>query len=384
MRELRLESVLVDTHMYEDPLTKSVNTPIYQTSTFRQEQIRGEVEWEYSRSGNPTRAALERLMARLERGHAGFAFASGMAALTAALSLFQAGDCVLIPENVYGGTYRVLEKVFSRFGIRYKIVNSTDLQAVDAAFTEDVKAMLMESPANPLLTVTDIRALSAVVKAHGALLIVDNTFMTPYLQRPIELGADIVVHSATKYLGGHSDVVAGLVVTATPELSERIAFVQNSTGGVLGPFDSYLVLRGIKTLAVRLDRHASNAQRIAEHLSGNPAVRDVYYPGLPGAQGYEIQRAQAKNGGAMISFELQEGYDVPKFFSSLKLITLAESLGGVESLICHPASMTHAAIPEELRRRIGITEGLIRLSVGIEDVDDLIEDLDAAIDAAKA
>ena len=246
MGELRLESVLVDTHMYEDPLTKSVNIPIYQTSTFRQDQIRGEVEWEYSRSGNPTRATLERLMARLERGHAGFAFASGMAALTAALSLFQAGDCVLIPENVYGGTYRVLEKVFRRFGIRYKIVNSTDLQAVDAAFTEDVKAMLMESPANPLLTVTDIRALSAIVKAHGALLIVDNTFMTPYLQRPIALGIDVVLHSATKYLGGHSDLVAGLVVVNDDALAERMAFIQNATGGVLGPFDSFLLIRGIR------------------------------------------------------------------------------------------------------------------------------------------
>ncbi|MCC8169845.1 MAG: PLP-dependent aspartate aminotransferase family protein [Oscillospiraceae bacterium] len=362
-----------------DKHTGAVNVPIYQTSTYRQTGLGENPEWEYSRTGNPTRAALEALIAELETGMAGFAFASGMAAITAVLSLFESGDKVIISSNVYGGTFRVLDKVFKNFDITYSIEDTTDIDALDKKITPDVKAILVESPANPLLTITDIKAVSDIAKKHGILSVVDNTFMTPYLQRPIELGADIVIHSGTKYLGGHSDVVSGLVVVNSKELAERIAFIQNSTGGVLAPFDSFLLIRGIKTLGVRMDRHVENAVKAAEHLKKHSGVKNVYYPGLPDAQGYEINKGQAKNGGAMISFELKENHDIKKFFKSLRLVALAERLGGVESLVCHPASMTHASIPYEIRQRVGITDGLIRLSVGIENIDDIISDLDNAI-----
>ena len=376
------ESALIHGGDTVDPLTGAVNIPIYQTSTFRQKALGLHPEWEYARTGNPTRAALERLIAELEEGVRGFAFASGMAAITAVLSLFRAGDKVLISGNVYGGTYRVLDKVFSAFGLRYMIADTDDLNALEKEITPDVKAILVESPANPLMTVTDIRGVAAIAKRHGILTIVDNTFMTPYLQRPLTLGADIVLHSGTKYLGGHSDVVAGLVAVKDTDLAERLAFIQNATGGVLGPQDSFLIIRGIKTLAVRMDRHAENAEKAADFLKKHPAVSRVFYPGLPDAQGYEVNRHQAKNGGAMISFILDDHHDYRVFFSSLKLIALAESLGGVESLVCHPATMTHASIPKEIREKIGITDNLIRLSIGIEHVDDLLADLDRAIEAS--
>lgn len=375
----KIESALIHGGIYGDKQTGAVNVPIYQTSTYEQRGLGENTGWEYSRTGNPTRAALEALIAELEGGKAGFAFGSGMAAITAVLSLFSSGDKVLISSNVYGGTFRVLDKIFKNFGIGYSIEDTTDLASLEGKITPDVKAILVESPANPLLTVTDLSAVAAIAKKHGILSIVDNTFMTPYLQRPIELGADIVIHSATKYLGGHSDLVAGLVVVNDEGLAERLAFIQNATGGVLGPFDSFLLIRGIKTLGVRLDRHVENAEKAAAHLAAHKAVKKVYYPGLPGAQGYEINKKQAKNGGAMISFELYENYDIKKFFSSLKLIALAESLGGVESLVCHPASMTHASIPYEVRQKVGITDGLIRLSIGIENIGDLLDDLDQAI-----
>ena len=277
----------------------------------------------------------------------------------------------------------MLNKVFNSFEISYSIEDTTNLQTLESKITPDVKAILIESPANPLLTITDIKGVADLAKKHNILSIVDDTFMTPYLQRPLELGVDIVVHSATKYLGGHSDVVSGLVVVNDEKLAERIAFIQNSTGGVLGPFDSFLLIRGIKTLRVRMDRHVSNAEKAVEFLQNHKAVKKVYYPGLKDAQGYEINKKQAKNGGAMISFELYENYDIKKFFSSLKLIALAESLGGVESLVCHPASMTHASIPYETRQKIGITDGLIRLSIGIENIDDLIDDLKQAIEESE-
>jgi cystathionine beta-lyase len=374
-----IESALIHGGIYGDQYTGAVNVPIYQTSTYEQKGLGENTGWEYSRTGNPTRAALEALIAELEGGVAGFAFGSGMAAITAVLSLFRTGDTVLISSNVYGGTFRVLDKIFKNFGIGYSIEDTTNLEALEDRITPDVKAILVESPANPLLTVTDLAAVAGIARKHGILTIVDNTFMTPYLQRPIELGADIVIHSATKYLGGHSDVVAGLAVVNDRAIAERLAFIQNATGGVLGPFDSFLLIRGIKTLGVRLDRHVENAEKAAAHLKTHPAVKKVYYPGLPEAQGYEIQKRQAKNGGAMISFELDEKYDIRKFFSSLKLIALAESLGGIESLVCHPASMTHASIPYEIRQKVGITDGLIRLSIGIENIDDLLADLDQAI-----
>ena len=374
------ESALIHGGSTTDPLTGAVNIPIYQTSTFQQKGIGLEPEWEYARTGNPTRAALERLIAELEEGTAGFAFASGMAAITAVLSLFRAGDRILISSNVYGGTYRVLDKVFSAFNLHYSIVNTEDLETLDMAVSPDVKAILVESPANPLMTVTDLAGVAETAKRHGILSIVDNTFMTPYLQKPLTLGADIVLHSGTKYLGGHSDVVAGLVAVKDGELAKRLAFIQNATGGVLGPQDSFLVIRGIKTLAVRMDRHVENAEKIAGFLQDHPAVDRVYYPGLPDAQGYDINRRQAKNGGVMISFTLDGRHDYRKFVSSLKLIALAESLGGVESLVCHPATMTHASIPKEIREKVGITENLIRLSTGIEHIDDLLADLGQAIE----
>ena len=377
-----IESALIHGGIYGDESTGAVNVPIYQTSTYEQQGIGQNKGWEYSRTGNPTRAALEALIAELEGGTHGFAFGSGMAALTAVLTLFKSGDKIIISSNVYGGTFRVLDKIFKNFNITYSIEDTTDLASLDSKVTPDVKAILIETPANPLLTITDLRGVADIAKKHGILSIVDNTFMTPYLQRPIESGIDIVVHSATKYLGGHSDVVAGLAVVHNKELADRLAFIQNATGGVLGPFDSFLLIRGIKTLGVRLDRHTENALKIAKWLTEQPSVKKVYYPGLESAQGYEINKKQAKNGGAMISFELKENYDFKKFFSSLGLIALAESLGGVESLACHPASMTHASIPREIREKVGITDGLIRLSVGIESAEDLIADLQQAIEKA--
>ena len=378
-----IETALIHGGIYGDSHTGAVNVPIYQTSTYERRALGEDVAWEYSRTGNPTRAALEALIAELEGGTAGFAFGSGMAAITAVLSLFEVGDKILISSNVYGGTFRVLDKVFKNFGIEYSIEDTTDIDALDGRITPDVKAIFVESPANPLLTVTDLAAVASLARRRGVLSIVDNTFMTPYLQRPLELGADIVVHSATKYLGGHSDVVAGLAVVRDERLAERLGFIQNATGGVLGPFDSFLLIRGIKTLGVRLDRHVENAEKLAKYLLGHESVKRVYYPGLPDAQGYEVNKRQAKNGGAMISFELEESCDIAKFFSSLRLIALAESLGGVESLVCHPASMTHAAIPYEIRRKIGITDGLIRLSVGIENAEDLQADLEHAISESE-
>ena len=378
-----IESALIHGGIYGDEQTGAVNVPIYQTSTYEQQGLGENKGWEYSRTGNPTRAALEELIAELEGGETGLAFGSGLAAISTILSLFKSGDKVLISTNVYGGTYRILDGVFKNFGIDFAIEDMSDVEAFEKKITDDVKAVIVESPANPLLTITDIAAVAAAAKRHGALTIVDNTFMTPYLQRPIELGADIVVHSATKYLGGHSDLIAGLLVTKDKALGERLAYLQNAIGGVSGPFDSFLLIRGIKTLGVRMDRHVENAAAAAEFLTAHEAVKKVYYPGLPDAQGYEINKKQAKNGGAMLSFELKEGHDINRFFKSLKLIALAESLGGVESLVCHPATMTHAAIPYETRQKVGITDGLIRLSIGIEKIEDLLDDLDQAIRASK-
>lgn len=378
-----IESALIHGGIDGDPLTGAVNVPVYQTSTYRQEGLGKNKGWEYSRTGNPTRAALEALIAQLEGGSHGFAFASGMAASTAVISLFNSGDKIIISSNVYGGTFRVLDKIFKNFGITYSIEDTSNLKTLEKKITSDVKAIWIESPANPLLTITDLEGVAKLAKKHKILSIVDNTFMTPYIQRPIEKGIDIVVHSATKYLGGHSDLVAGLAVVNDKALAEKIAFIQNATGGVLGPFDSFLLIRGIKTLGVRLDRHVENAEKIALHLKKHSAVKKLYYPGLKTDPGYKVNKKQAKNGGAMISFELKENYNIKKFFSSLQLVSLAESLGGVESLACHPASMTHASIPKDIRDKVGITDGLIRLSVGIESANDIIADIDRAITAAK-
>lgn len=379
----KIESALIHGGIDGDPCTGAVNVPIYQTSTYKQSGLGENTGWEYSRTGNPTRAALEALIAELEGGSAGFAFASGLAAIGTVLHLFKSGDKIIISSNVYGGTFRILDKVFGNFDLRYEIADTSDPALLEQRITPEVKAILVESPANPLLTVTDLAAVAEIAKRHGVLAIADNTFMTPYLQRPLELGFDVVIHSATKYLGGHSDLIAGLVVVKDAALAERLAFLQNAVGGVLAPFDSFLLIRGIKTLGVRLDRHVENAEKAALFLRDHKAVKKVYYPGLPDAQGYEINRRQAKNGGAMISFELHENYDIRVFFKSLRLISLAESLGGVESLVCHPASMTHASIPKDVRDKVGITDGLIRLSVGIENIDDLLADLGRAISESE-
>ena len=379
----KIESAVIHGGIYGDKTTGAVNVPIYQTATYEQSGLGENTGWEYSRTGNPTRASLEALIAELECGKKGFAFASGMAAITAVLSLFKKDDKIIISSNVYGGTFRILDKIFKNFNIEYEIVDTTNLDLLEKSIDINVKAILIETPANPLLTITDIAGIVNIAKKHNILSIVDNTFMTPYLQRPIELGIDIVIHSATKYLGGHSDIVAGLVVVKEDTLAEKIAFIQNATGGILGPFDSFLLIRGIKTLAIRMDRHVENAEKIASFLQNNKAVKKVYYPGLKDFVGYEINKKQAKNGGVMMSFELYENCDIRKFFKSLHLIALAESLGGVESLVCHPASMTHASIPKEIRDKIGITDGLIRLSTGIENIDDLILDLNQAIEKSE-
>lgn len=382
-RYKNINTALIHGGISIDERTGAVNVPIYQTSTYKQDGLGKMRGYEYSRTGNPTREALEALIAELEGGIAGFAFGSGMAATTAVLSLFKSGDRVLISSNVYGGTFRVLNNIFDNFNISYGIVDTSDLTAFESAINKDVKAVIIESPANPLMTVTDIAAVADISHNHGICVIVDNTFMTPYLQRPLALGADIVVHSATKYLGGHSDLVAGLAVVKDKGLAERIAYIQNATGGVLGPFDSFLLIKGIKTLGVRMDRHVENATKIAESLKTNAAVKSIHYPGLKDDPGYEVNKKQADAAGAMISFELKEGYDIRRFFESLELIMLAESLGGVESLVCHPSSMTHASIPEDIRKKVGITDGLIRLSVGIEDADDILTDLNRAIERSR-
>lgn len=378
-----MDTLLIHGGMTTDPRTGAVNTPIYQTSTYAQKALGEHLGYEYSRTKNPTRDGIESLIAECEGGKFGFAFASGMAAIGTVLSLFQSGDCVIISQNVYGGTFRILDRVFSHFNITYKIVDTRDINALSVAISEDVKAILIESPANPLLSVTPLEQVAALCRKKGILSIVDNTFMTPYLQKPLELGIDIVIHSATKYLGGHSDVVAGLVVVDDEALAQQIGFLQNSIGGVLAPFDSFLLIRGMKTLGLRMQRHCENALFLAESLLKHPAVKKVYYPGLNSDEGYEIHSAQARGGGGMLSFELEAGYDYRIFFKSTKIIALAESLGGVESLLCHPASMTHASIPKNIREEMGISEQLIRLSVGIEYAQDLLDDILCAIERSK-
>ncbi|MBB6714932.1 trans-sulfuration enzyme family protein [Clostridium gasigenes] len=374
---MKFESLLIHGGIDGDASTGAVNVPIYQTSTFKKSEFENTKDnvYEYSRTGNPTRAALEKLITELEEGYAGFAFASGMAATTAALSLFKTGDKILISNNVYGGTFRVLDKYFKNFGLNYSVFDSSNIEELKNNIDDSVKAIFIETPTNPLMGITDIEEVAKIAKENNIISIVDNTFMTPYLQKPITLGADIVIHSATKYLGGHSDLVAGLVVVNNNELAERIHFIQNSTGGVLSPFDSFLLIKGIKTLALRMDRQNSNTTVVAKFLRDRKEVEKVYYPGFVDHPGHEIQTKQAKGYGGIISFVLKEGYDYKKFLESLELITFGESLGGVESLICHPATMTHAAIPYEMRQAIGITDNLIRISVGIENVDDIVEDL---------
>lgn len=380
---MHLSTKLIHGGISEDPLTGAVSVPIYQTSTYRQTKLGQPGDFEYSRSGNPTRMALEELIAELEGGVQGFAFGSGLAAIHATLSLFQPGDHLILGDDVYGGTFRLLEKVFKPLGLSYTMVDSRDLAQLEEARTDQTKALYLETPSNPLLKIVDIEKSAAWAKSHNLLTIVDNTFATPYLQQPLALGADIVLHSGTKYLGGHSDLVAGLATTNKEELAEKIGFYQNSIGSVLGPQDSWLLQRGIKTLAVRMEAHQKNAETLANYLVAHPAVANVYYPGLDNHAGHEIAAKQMRGFGGMVAFELVDESKVAEFVEALEVITLAESLGGVESLIEVPAVMTHASIPKEKREASGIKDGLIRLSVGIEDIEDLKHDLSQALEGKE-
>lgn len=372
---MKFDTKLIHGGVSEDSTTGAVSMPIYRASTFHQKVLGGQPDWEYSRTGNPTRAAVEQLIADIEQGTAGFAFASGSAAIHTVFSLFKAGDHFVVGNDVYGGTFRLINKVLKKFGLTFTTVDMTDLKQVEAAIQDDTVAIYFETPTNPLLKISDIAAVSAIAKQHGLKTIVDNTFATPYNQNPLALGADIVVHSATKYLGGHSDLVAGFAVTNDDQLAEEIAFLQNSIGAVLGPDDSWLLQRGMKTLGARMRVHHENAAAIVNLLKHDDRVAKVYYPGDPDFDGYEIAKKQMTHFGAMISFELRDGLDPKKFVEGLKIVSLAESLGGVESLIEIPSIMTHGSIPREIRLASGIKDELIRLSVGLEDETDLIEDV---------
>lgn len=376
---MRAKTKLIHAGIVGDKTTGAVSTPIYQVSTYKQDAVGKFKGYEYSRTGNPTRHALEVFIRDLEGGAAGFAFASGMAATSSIMMLFSKGDHVIITDDVYGGTFRVITKVLNRFGIDATFVDSSNISQVENAILDNTKAIFLETPTNPLLKITDIEAIAKLAKAKGLLTIVDNTFMTPYFQQPIALGADIVVHSATKYLGGHSDVVAGLVVVNSEQLAEDLHFVQNSVGAVLGPQDAWLLMRGMKTLALRMEEHHTNAQRIARFLKNHHAVQKVYYPGLPNHPGHELMKKQTTGFGGMISFDVGSESKADELLAKLRYFTLAESLGAVESLISVPARMTHASIPRERRLELGITDGLVRISVGIEDVEDLLEDLTDAL-----
>lgn len=369
-----------------DPTTGAIMTPIYQTSTFVQAAPGKHQGYEYARTGNPTRTALEGNLAALEGAGHGVVFSSGLAAMDAILRLCNAGDHVVACDDLYGGSYRLFTQVFARFGMEFSFVDMADADAVQRAITPATRLVWVETPTNPLLKVLDIAAISAVAHARGALVTVDNTFATPYLQNPLALGADLVVHSLTKYLGGHSDVIGGAVLTGDEGLAERLRYVQNAVGAVPGPQDCFLVLRGTKTLHVRMQRHCENAQAVAAFLEGHGRVGRVYYPGLPAHPQHALAARQMRDFGGMISFELQDDslQRAAAFCSATSVFSLAESLGGVESLVEHPAIMTHASIPKDVRESYGLRDSLIRLSVGIEDIDDLLADLDQALAAAHA
>ena len=363
-----------------DPTTGAIMVPIHQSSTYVQSEPGLDKGFPYSRSANPTRKALEECTAALEGGEVGLAFGSGMAAIDAVLRLLKAGDHVVAGEDLYGGSRRLFTQVFEKFGVRFTYVDTTDIELTRGALRDETKLIWIETPSNPLMRVTDLRAIARLGKDRGITTVADNTFATPFLQRPLELGMDIVVHSTTKYMGGHSDVVGGAVVTASPRVGEEIRFYQNAVGGVPGPLDCFLVLRGLKTLALRMERHSSNGMEIAGFLKGHPKVEKVFYPGLPEDPGHALATEQMDSYGGIVSFIAKGGEDgARRCATRTRLFALAESLGGVESLLDHPASMTHTSVPPEERRKIGLEDGLIRLSVGVEDIGDLLEDLTEAL-----
>jgi cystathionine gamma-lyase/cystathionine beta-lyase/cystathionine gamma-lyase/homocysteine desulfhydrase len=364
-----------------EPVTGAVIYPIFATSTYVQPRLGEHKGFEYARTKNPTRSVLEANLAALERGKYGHCFASGMAAIDTVFRLLQSGDHVIAAENMYGGSYRLFSRVLEKFGLQFSYVDTSNVDAIRAAMRANTKILFLETPTNPMMTLTDISVCSELAHAKGALVVVDNTFCSPYLQRPIELGADIVVHSTTKFLNGHSDSVGGVVVSNADELAEKIGFLQNAVGAILSPFDSWLILRGVKTLAVRMKRHEENGVAMASYLSNHAKVKRVYYPGLPHHPQHALARRQMNGFGSMISFELGSKERAAAFLNGVRLCSLAESLGGVETLISHPETMTHASVPLEQRKRLGITPGLVRISVGIEDIEDLIADLENAFEA---
>ncbi len=361
-----------------EPVTGSVTYPIFQTSTYVQPELGKHKGYEYARTQNPTRSVLEANLAALEGGKHAHCFASGMSATDTVFRLLRSGDHVVAAENMYGGSYRLFSRVCEKFGLEFTYVDTSHVANVRAALRPTTKIVFLETPTNPMMTVTDIAACAEVAHSGGALVVVDNTFCSPYLQRPIELGADIVVHSTTKFINGHSDSVGGVVVSNDDAIAEQIGFLQNAVGAILSPFDSWLVLRGVKTLAVRMKQHEENGRTMATYISGHSKVVKTYYPGLPDHPQHELARRQMRGFGSMISFELGSKENAKKFLDRVRLCSLAESLGGVETLISHPETMTHASVPLETRTRLGITPGLVRISVGIEDVDDLIADLENA------
>lgn len=367
-----------------DELTGSISVPIYQTSTFVQDAPGVHKGYDYARSNNPTRKVLEDLVAKLENGANGYAFSSGLAAIDAVVKLLQSGDEIIAVDDIYGGAFRLFTHIYEKFGISVKYVDATNADNIADAITEKTALIWIESPTNPTLKIADIRAIAKIAKAHGVLLCVDNTFASPVAQKPIDYGADLVVHSATKYLSGHSDLIAGIVVAATPELGAKIKFIQNASGAVLGPFDSWLVIRGIETLSLRVRQHGENAQKIAEYLTTEKLVKNVYYPGLTSHPNHDIAKGQQKYFGGVIAFDfvVDDKILATEIVSNTKLFKLAESLGGVKSLCCLPCEMTHKSIPQEKRYQAGVTDSLIRLSVGLEDADDLIADLQQAIQTA--
>lgn len=367
-----------------DPTTGAVIVPIYQTSTYVQEELGKHKGYEYSRTGNPTRKALETSLASLENGDFGLAFASGMAATSTVMNLFEQGDHLIVTDDVYGGTFRLFERVLKKYGLSFTFCDTREISNVEKALQKNTKGIWTETPTNPLLKLVDLKKIAEFAKERHLISICDNTFATPYFQNPLDFGIDIATHSTTKYLGGHSDVVGGGVVTNRSDLYETIKFHQNAVGGIPGPFDCWLVLRGIKTLALRMNRHENNALKIAEMLENHPEVLKVHYPGLKSHPQHDLAKKQMRGFGGMVSFEVKGGLEAAKnLLKNTELFSLAESLGGVESLIEHPASMTHASLPQETREKLGISDGLIRISVGIEDVEDLIGDLKTALEQAR-